>query len=210
MAKQDPQTERLLERASGGDASATGKLMEMHRVRLQRMIAVRMDSAMAARVDASDVVQDALAEPARRLPQFLQREERLFYPWLRQIGWERLIQLHRQHIYAQKRSVRREVHLNMPLPDESTSQLSQHLLAIGTTPSVAMMREEKHERLRIAIKKLNQRDREVLVLRHLEQLSVKEVAAVLGISEAAVQSRYRRAIERLHEVLAQDSAEDSQ
>ncbi len=201
-------TEELLQRAEQGDSSAKQLLLTRHRDRLRRMIAVRMDPRLAARIDPSDVVQEAAAEAARRFSDYLRRRDCAFYPWLRKIAWERLVQLHRQHIHAQKRSVKRELRWNMNLPDESVMQLADRLQASGTSPSRQMMRDEIRQRVRAALEQLTPQDREVVVLRHLEQLALKDVAAVLSISESAVQSRYRRAIERLHDLLNGGSAEE--
>src|SRR5262245_52611597 len=113
----DADTEELLRRAGTGDRSAWGELLERHRLRLERMIQLRMDRRLAARVDASDVVQDTLADALHKLPGYLYERPLPFYPWLRQIAWTRLIDLHRHHVYAGKRSVRREEHGAPRLPD---------------------------------------------------------------------------------------------
>src|SRR3954449_6327982 len=103
-----PDTDQLLASASQGDATARNRLLERHRPRLKRMVAVRLDRRLAARVDPSDVVQEALAEAARLLPGYLQERPVSFYPWLRRLAWERLVKLHRRHVAAGKRSVARE------------------------------------------------------------------------------------------------------
>lgn len=205
MADNESQTDLLLRRARDGDQSAAEQLFAKHRDLLRRMVSVRMDGRIVARVDPSDVVQDALAEAARRFSVYLQSDDELFYPWLRKIAWERLVQLHRHHIQAQKRSVEREAHGEFRLSNQSAMRLSQCLASSIHTPSAAMMQEEMHTRVREQIEQLSAQDREVLVLRHLEQLPIVEVAAVLEISQAAVQSRYRRALERLHALLTDES-----
>ena len=205
MADNALQTDLLLRRARGGDDSAVEQLFDLHRNQLRRMVAVRMDGRIVARVDPSDVVQDALAEASRRFSEYLQGDDEMFYPWLRKITWERLVQLHRHHIHAQKRSVEREALGEFRLSNQSALRLSQCLASSIPTPSAAMMQDEMHTRVREHIERLSAQDREVLVLRHLEQLSIAEVAAVLKISQAAVQSRYRRALERLHALLTDES-----
>src|SRR5271166_4336869 len=92
------ETDALLERAGRGDAQARQRLLERHRSRLKRMVAVRMDRRLAARLDPSDVVQEALADAARDLPEYLQSRPMAFYPWLRQLAWDHLLRLHRHHI----------------------------------------------------------------------------------------------------------------
>jgi RNA polymerase sigma-70 factor (ECF subfamily) len=201
MRSVDPDTDVLLEMARGGDAPAREQLLSRHRARLLRMVAVRLDRRLAARVDPSDVVQEALAEAARRMPEYLRDGPLPFYPWLRRLAWERLVKLHRRH-RARKRSVLREE--DWPLPDESAAELAQRLLASGTSPSRRIVRQELRERVRAALAELAARDREVLVLRYLEQLSTAETAAVLDISEGAVKVRHLRALERLRGLLGVD------
>lgn len=208
MGVDDPDTEQLLRRAAQGDRTAIERLLVRHQDRLRKMIAVRMDRRLAARVDPSDVVQEALAEAFQRMPDYL-RERRLpFYPWLRQIAWERLVHVHGRHIHAGKRSVRREQSWNT-LPEESAMELAERLVASGTSPSRQLMREEMRRRVRNALEQLNPKDREVLVLRYMEQLNTSEVAAVLGINEGAVKTRHFRAIERLHRLLGGELDEDN-
>jgi RNA polymerase sigma-70 factor (ECF subfamily) len=202
MASQKPDTDELLRRADEGDASAAGQLLGRHRARLRQMVAVRIDPRLAARVDPSDVVQEALAEATKKLPDYLRHRPLPFYPWLRQIAWEKLLDMHTRHVAVQKRSVTREGPNHLDLSDHSTMQLVDRLVASGTSPSRRMVRKEIRERVRAALAALPPNDREVVILRHLEQLTLKEIGAVPGITEAATQSRYRRAVERLHGVLS--------
>jgi RNA polymerase sigma-70 factor (subfamily 1) len=145
-------------------------------------------------------------DAAKRLPEFLRKRSVPFYPWLRQIAWERLVDLHRRHIQAKARSVMREERFHMPLPDRSSIQLADRLVASGTNPSVRLVRQELRERVRAALKALPERDRELLVLIYMEQLSAREVGAVFGISEGAVNMRHLRAVERLRALLDEGPA----
>jgi RNA polymerase sigma-70 factor (ECF subfamily) len=197
-----PDTEQLLRRAAQGDASACEQVLERHRPRLRRMIGLRLDRRLSARLDPSDLVQESLADAARQLPEFLEERPLPFYPWLRQIAWKRLIDAHRRHVRAGKRSVRREE--PPPLPDESALELAGRLFARGSSPSARLGRKEAGERLRAALTLLDERDREVLVLRYLEDLSQGEIAAVLGVTEGAVKMRQLRALERLRSLLDDD------
>jgi RNA polymerase sigma-70 factor (ECF subfamily) len=165
------------------------------------MVSVRIDPRLNARIDPSDVVQDALAQASQKLPEYLRCRPLPFYPWLRQIAWQKLLDIHARHLAVQKRSVTREGRNHLDLPDQSTLQLVDRLVASGTSPSRNMVRQEIRERVGGALQRLPRNDREVVILRHLEQLSLKDIAAVLGITESAAQSRYRRAVERLHAVL---------
>jgi RNA polymerase sigma-70 factor (ECF subfamily) len=163
------------------------------------MVAVRMDDRLGARVDPSDVVQEALAIAAQRLPEYLRESSLAFYPWLRQIAWSRLVDLHRRHVVASKRSVSREQ--PMGLSDSSTMQLANWLATSGTGPLKRLVREELRDRVRSAMAQLAAEDREVLLLRHLEDLSYAECAVILGAGEAAAMQRHVRAARRLHRLL---------
>jgi RNA polymerase sigma-70 factor (ECF subfamily) len=207
MGPRDAETEELLERAQRGDDAAGQELLTRHRARLRQMVAVRLDRRVAARVDPSDVVQEALADAARKLPDYLRQRPLPFYPWLRRLAWERLVKLHQRHIAAGKRSVTREA-APCPLPDESALELARRLLAPGLSPSELAARQELHDRVRQALGQLSENDREVLALRYLEQLSTAETAAVLGISVGAVKVRHLRALERLRDQLPEDLTEE--
>jgi RNA polymerase sigma-70 factor (ECF subfamily) len=206
MAPNEPDTQMLIERACGGDRPAREQLLTRHRDRLKRMVLVRLDRRLAARVDPSDVVQEALVDAAGQLSDYLREQPVPFYPWLRRLAWEHLVRLHQRHLHASKRSVRREEHWR--LPDQSAMELAKQLLGSGTSPSRHLLREELRHRVRAALDELSDRDREMLVLRYLEGLSIRETAAVLGIREGAVKVRHLRALERLRCVLDNEIAED--
>ena len=172
--------------------------------------AVRLDPRLAPRVDPSDVVQEALVEAARKLPQYAAHRPLPFYPWLRQIAWERLVHVHTRHVTTQKRSVTRERRGDWGLSDQSAAQLADRLVAGGSSPSERLLRREMHERVHAALDQLPTRDREVLVLWYLEHLSTGEIAAVIGLTQAGVKSRHRRALERLLGVLGDDVSEEQQ
>jgi RNA polymerase sigma-70 factor (ECF subfamily) len=208
MAAQDSDSERLLRRAGQGDPMARQQLLVQYQQRLRQMIAVRLDRRLAARIDPSDVVQETLAEAVQQLAAYLRDPPLPFYPWLRQLAWKRLAALYRRHIQAGKRSVCREEHAAPPLPDESALDLAGRLVARGSSPSARLRREELRGQARAALARLAAGDREVLVLRHLEQLSTSEIAAVLGITEGAVYTRHLRALVRLRSLLGNDFLED--
>jgi RNA polymerase sigma-70 factor (ECF subfamily) len=168
------------------------------------MVRVRMDRRLAARIDPSDVVQEALADADRKLNDYLRRRPLPFYPWLRRLALERLVRLHRRHVRARRRSVVREEPGPLALPDESAGELARNLIAPGTGPSHHVLRQEEADRVRAALAQLAEGDREVLVLRYLEGLSNPDIAAALGISEGAVKMRHLRALERLRGLLADE------
>jgi RNA polymerase sigma-70 factor (ECF subfamily) len=202
MAPAVPDTDELLDRSAAGDEHAREQLLDRHRRRLRRMVAVRMDPRLAARVDPSDVVQEALADAARKLDAYLRDRPLPFYPWLRQLVWERLIQQLRRHLHARRRSVSREE--PPALPEGSVIELAERLFARGSSPSRRARLSELRDTVRRALAALPDRDREVLVLRYLEGLSTAEAAAVLGITEGAVKVRHVRAIERLRALLGDE------
>jgi RNA polymerase sigma-70 factor (ECF subfamily) len=194
----EPDTEQLITAAAAGHAEARNQLLERNRGRLRQLVAVRLDRRAAARVDPSDVVQEALTDAAQRLDEYLIDRPLPFYPWLRQLAQERLADVYRRHVRAGRRSVTRE---ELPLPGESILELADRLLARGEGASTGLHRAELRARLKAGMDRLPDRDREVLVLRHLEQLSTREAAAVLGISEGAVKVRLLRALQRLRDEL---------
>jgi RNA polymerase sigma-70 factor (ECF subfamily) len=204
MPTRPPDTEDLLERSAAGDRDARGALLQRHRDRLRRMVAVRLDRRLAARVDPSDVVQEALAEAERRLDDYLRQRPVPFYPWLRKLAEERLIDEYRRHVGAGRRSVIREGEA-LGLSDASTRGLAERLLDPGAGPSEALRRQEANERLRSALVALAEAEREVLVLRYLEGLPAREVGQVLGVSEAAAKTRALRALRSLKRLLGEAS-----
>jgi RNA polymerase sigma-70 factor (ECF subfamily) len=208
MAPAEPDTEDLLRLVGEGDRTARNRLLLRHQARLRSLVALRMDRRLAARLDPSDVVQESLAEADRRLEDYLRRRPMPFYPWLRQLALERLVDEHRRHVRSQKRSVHREEARLSFLPDESAQELADRLVDRGSNPSARLRRESERDRVRAALTLLGENDRELLALRHLEQLSVREIAAVLGISEGAVKVRHVRALKRLRDLLAGDFPEE--
>ena len=197
-------TEWLVDRARAGDLTSVAMLMQRHRQRLKKMIDARMDPRLRARVDPSDVIQDALTTAAQRLSEYLETEPIPFYPWLRRITWQTLVHAHQMHLDAAKRSVRRESQGVWGLSDRSTSQLLDVLDGLPgntSTPSAAADREESRRRVTEALASLAEIDREVLVQRYVEQMSMKEIGAGLDMSEAAVQMRHMRALQKMHKLL---------
>jgi RNA polymerase sigma-70 factor (ECF subfamily) len=155
-------------------------------------------------IDASDVIQDAYLEATRRLDNYLQDPGMPVFLWLRFLVGERLLILHRHHLGTKMRDARREISLyREPLPEASSAALAAQLLGQGTSPSEAAVRAERLLRLQEAVNRLDPIDREVLSLRHFEQLSRAETAQVLGIEEAAAAKRYIRALKRLKDTLAE-------
>jgi RNA polymerase sigma-70 factor (ECF subfamily) len=203
MASESGDTLNLLKRARGGDRAALDELFVRHRDRLQRMVEMRLDWRLQTRIDASDVIQDAYLEVTTRLDGYFHDPKLPFFLWVRLVVGEQLTNLHRQHLGAQMRDARREVSLyNAALPEASSAALAAQLLGKHTSPTEAAVRAERVLRMQEALNGLEPIDREIISLRHFEQLTRSEAAQVLGIEEAAAAKRYIRAMKRLKTALA--------
>jgi RNA polymerase sigma-70 factor (ECF subfamily) len=203
MDDNSSETVELLGRARAGDAAALNEIFLRHRDRLRRMVELRLDHRLQARVDPSDVIQDAYLEAAGRLPEYLRDPHLPLFLWLRLVVGERLARLHRHHLGVRARDARREVSLDRAAwPQASSAALAAQLLGRHTSPSQAAVRAEQLRWLQEALNGLDPVDREVLALRHFEQLSRAEAAQVLGIREEAAAKRYVRALRRLKAALA--------
>jgi len=193
----------LMTRVKDGDEQALAEIFSLYRDKLRRMVAFRLDRRLQGRVDASDVIQEGYLDAAQRIRHYLKDPSKSFYVWLRLVVGQRLVDLHRHHVAAQKRAADREVSLRLDAPSQATSgcmaaQLTGHI----TSPSQAAARAETRARLEAALDRMDPIDREVIALRHFEELSNNEVAEVLGIKKQSASSRYVRALGRLREMLA--------
>jgi RNA polymerase sigma-70 factor (ECF subfamily) len=170
------------------------------------VIGLRLDPVLARRVDASDIVQDVLLEANQRLKDYLRQPDMPFHLWLRHLAQDRVIDTHRRHRLAQRRSVDREQPIARPAwADDSSTSLVAHLIDPEQTPATEAIQAELARRLTAAIDRLSDDDREVILLRHQEQLSNQDVAQILKLSEAAASMRYLRALRRLRGVLLPDA-----
>jgi RNA polymerase sigma-70 factor (ECF subfamily) len=170
------------------------------RNRLRRMVEMRISPRLAGRIDPSDVVQETLVEAAQRFEDYCRKPTLSPYLWLRFLTLQRLNILYRRHVGTRKRSTSCE----SPLPNvEATSiALAEWFVDSGTSPSQAAVRREQRDILLQALTSMAPRDRELLTLRHFEQLSLEEAAQALGISLVAARRRYYRALERLQDLIA--------
>jgi RNA polymerase sigma-70 factor (ECF subfamily) len=198
----DSTTDDLVQQARHGDDAALAALFTRYRDRLRKMVLLRLDRRLYGRLDASDVLQDAYLDVARRFPQYASAPRVPVYLWLRALTGQRLIDLHRQHLGAHLRDAALEVSLYRgALPQASSASLAQKMLAGLTSPTQAAVRAELQIQLQEALNDLDPLDRDVVVLRHFEELNNVETAQVLGIEPPAASKRYIRALRRLKAVL---------
>ncbi|HKI33086.1 MAG TPA: sigma-70 family RNA polymerase sigma factor [Gemmataceae bacterium] len=202
MWPNSPETQELLDKAKQGQAGAVERLLETHREPLRRMIGLRLDPALAGRVDASDIVQDVMLEVSQRLADYLRHPAMPFHLWVRHIAKDHVIDAHRRHRQAQRRSLDREQPL-VPagLADQSSLELAGQFLDREMTPATAAVRHELQRRMEQAVASLDEDDREIILMRHYEQLSNQEVATALHLTEAAASMRHLRAVRRLRAAL---------
>jgi RNA polymerase sigma-70 factor (ECF subfamily) len=203
MAGNSSETDRLLQQAADGDQESWAALLNRHADRLRRMVAFRLDQRIQGRIDPSDVIQESLLEAWKHLADYLRDPSLPFFLWLRGIAGNKLRELHRHHLGTQMRDAGREVSLYRgTMPETTSAALAAQLLGHMTGPSEAAVRAEVKVRLQEALNSMDPLDREVLALRHFEQLSPAETAQVLGIKEKAAGMRYIRALKRLKEILS--------
>lgn len=192
------ETQELLLNAGRGDADAVNNLMARHRDALVRMVQSRLHRGTDRRFDASDIVQDVLVEAHRRLSEYVQHPPMPFHTWLRQMAHDRLVDTYRRQL-AQKRDMRRDQQLAPR--DPSASGLFGDLPDHEITPAAAMMRSEFQARFHAALDGLGDEAREIILMRHSEQLTNSQAAELLGLSEPATGMRYLRALRQLKAIL---------
>ena len=195
-------TVELLNNVRDGKAVAVEKLMDRHRNSLRRMIQLRLDQRLMQRMDVSDVIQDVLIEANRRLTDYLNNPVIPFHLWIRQIAKDRIIDAHRRHRVSAKRSIDRE----QPQPgkgpfDQSSIELANQFRDKALTPAAAATQRELAQQIEAAVQMLRDNDREIILMRHYEQLNNQEIAQSLGLTEPAASMRYLRALKRLREII---------
>jgi RNA polymerase sigma-70 factor (ECF subfamily) len=203
MPRDSGSSDEVIRLACGGDPQALAELFARHRDQLRRMVRLRMDRRLQGRVDPSDVLQEAQVEILRRAAEYAADPRLPPFLWLRLITGQRLTALHRRHLGAQRRNAGQEIALHRgPMPQVTSVSLAEMLLGRLTSPTQAAQRAEVRVLLQEALNGMDTLDREVLTLRHFEELTNAEVAQVLGLSKTAASNRYIRALERLREMLA--------
>lgn len=193
---------KLVNRVIERDIDALAELFNHYHARLWRTVQFRMDSRLQGRVDPDDILQEAWMDAVKRVDSFLKDASRSIFVWFRLIISQTLVDVHRRHIGAQKRSAANEFSIDRGWSPASTSMsLSFHLLGHLTSPSQAMVRQELSQQLEQALDGMNEIDREVLAMRHFEELTNRETAQIIGISEQAASVRYMKALGRLKHVM---------
>ena len=192
------ETEELLLNARQGQRDAVEQLMERHRQSLERMVRGRLNRAVARRVDVSDVVQETLLTASKRMAEYVRDPRMPFHAWLRQIARDRLNDVYRRQL-ADKRSVANE----QSVGGEGSDFVPPTALVRDAelTPAEAMLRQEFAERFSAAVETLSEADREIIFMRHSEQLTNSEAAELLGLSQPAAAMRYLRALRQLKAIL---------
>jgi RNA polymerase sigma-70 factor (ECF subfamily) len=196
------ETSKLVQRAAAGDEQALRELFSVYRERLKRMIALRLSRRLSGRVDDSDVLQEAFVDIARKLPDYAREPKLPLFLWMRHLTALKLLEVHRRHLGTQVRDADREVTLHRGcLPMADSVSLAAQLLGKLTAPSQAAIKAENRLLVQEALNSMDPTDREVVALKHFEQLSIAEIAQVLGLSKAGAGSRYLRAVKRLRSIL---------
>jgi len=192
----------LLARLEAGDERVVNELFTRYRERLRQMVRLRLDRRLQGRIDASDVLQEAYLEVARRAREYVARPTMPPFLWMRFLTAQKLLELHRHHLGARMRDAAQELSLyHRAAPQATSVSLAEMLLGRLTSPTLAARRAEMQQKLQEVINSLDPLDREVVALRHFEELSNSEVAQVLGLSKTAASNRYIRALARLKEML---------
>ena len=200
-SEQDEEELAALEGAGEERDEVLGRLFERHRARLRKMVHLRMAPNLRTRIDASDVLQETYVEVSARLGDYLEDPRMPFFVWLRFLTAQRLVALYRHHVATQKRDVRRQVPIERKaFPAASSAIMASQLVGGLNSPSGAAMQAEARKQVEEALDQMNTSDREVLVMRHFEQLSNAETAHELGLKPSAASKRYLRALQRLRSV----------
>jgi RNA polymerase sigma-70 factor (ECF subfamily) len=202
MMSDSDDTIPLLRQGAAGDQHALGALWDRYRERLKRMVRLRLDRRLQGRLDPSDVLQEAFLDFARRAGEFAENPEVSFFLWLRTLTGQRLQMRHRPHLGAKMRDAAREISIHHgPMPQATSVSLAAQLLVHFTSAHGKVARDEMQLLLQEALNGLDPIDREVLALRHFEEPSNAETAAVLGVDPSAASSRHVRALKRLRQIL---------
>ena len=203
MSTREQDENDLIQKAQNGDLEALAQVFEINRERLKRMIRMRMSERVRPRVAASDVLQEAYVDLAQQLGNYAKDPKLPFFLWMRRVTGQRLAKVHRAHLGQKIRNVNRERRLDVAIPDASAVYMANQLSGHFTSVSEKAMRSENELRMQAAIEQVSETDREILAMRHVEQLTNSEIAVLLEISESAATNRYVRAIRKLKDAMGE-------
>lgn len=185
------------------DPHALGELFQKYHDRLERVIFFRMDPRLSSKVDAEDVLQESCLEATKRISEFEAASQKMtFFLWLRFIALQNINRLHRHHFGVKARDAEREISIDRTPTNATSVQLAAQLLGGLTSPSVAAIREENKALINQGLTEMEESEREILALRHFEQLSNVEVANLLELNETATSNRYVRALKKLKTIMS--------
>lgn len=195
-----PDQPELLAELKVSREESFAQFFQQTKQRLHRIVRFRLDYRLRGRVSESDVVQETYVRAAQRLDRYLDNPEVPFFVWLRTELHQKLIEVHRKHFGAGKRDVRKEQVIHRANTGQTSIALAAHLVGQMTSASQLLERAEQIETLQLALEEINEMDREVIALRHFEELSNVETAEILGIETSAASKRYLRALKRMREI----------
>ena len=200
----DNQAQGLIQRAAAGDEAALTDLLDSYRDRLRRMVLLRMNPLLKSRLNPSDVLQESFLDAHRQFPEYANSQATSVYFWLRNIVSKRLGKLHRFHLDAEMRDAKREMSLDANLTGASSMFLAAHLAASSTSVDQKIFQAEVQVKLQAALAEIDEKDREVIALRHFEELTTEETAEILSLTRSGVLKRYTRALRKLRDAIGID------
>lgn len=200
----EPLSDRdLIRAARKGDDEALATLFERYRPRLFQMVRIRLHPRLQGRIDPSDVLQEAYLDIVEQFPNYVQKRSSMSpFIWLRLVTGQRLARIHRMHLGAEMRDAGREISIHRgAFPRATSISIAAQLLGRLTSVSQAVVRAEMRAKLQEAVNAMDEIDREIIALRHFEELTNREVAELLNLSKSATSNRYIRALARLQQIL---------
>lgn len=195
-----PEQQELLAYLRANREESFAQFFQLAKQRLHRIVRFRLDYRLRGRVAESDVIQETYVRAAQRLDRYLDNPEVPFFVWLRAELHQKLIEVHRKHFGAGKRDVRKEQVIHRAHTGQTSIALAAHLVGQMTSASQLLEQAEQIETLQLALEEMNEIDREVIAMRHFEELSNVETAEILGIETSAASKRYLRALKRMREI----------
>ncbi len=194
----------LVNAAATGDQSALATILDTHRERLRHMVAMRLNPIVRARLNPSDVLQESFLDARKKFAEYAANPKHSVYFWLRNLVARRLGKIHRFHLDAEMRDAKREMPLEANFNNASSIYLASHLAASSYSIERNLVQEELQGRIQVALDSMEEKDREVIALRHFEELSTEETAEILNITRSGVLKRYTRALRKLRDIIGND------